>query len=54
MMAGLPAEPGLRSSLAQAVEPFIGRSLPQCLDFIERRLGHAPPQDFGARRAQLP
>jgi HAD superfamily hydrolase (TIGR01509 family) len=51
-MADLLADLGLRFSLEQTVQQFIGRSLSQCLAIIEQHLGCAPPQDLRSRLAQ--
>lgn len=39
-------ELGLRVSLPDMFEKFVGLSMPQCLDLITELMGRAPPEDF--------
>ena len=51
-MADLLAEYGLRLTLEQTIEQFIGRSVAQCIAIITELLGRAPPGDFQSRLSQ--
>ena len=52
VLADLLAEYGLRLTLEQTIERFIGRSLAQCMAIITELLGRAPPGDFQTRLSQ--
>jgi HAD superfamily hydrolase (TIGR01509 family) len=46
VFVGMLNELGLRLSLEDMFERFVGRSMPQCLSMIKELLGHAVPEDF--------
>ncbi len=52
VMADLLAEHGLRLTLEETIERFIGRSVAQCIAIITELLGKAPPGDFQSRLSQ--
>lgn len=49
VMAQMLAELGLRLSLEESVDRFIGKSMHQCTQIIADLLGHEPPADFRSR-----
>jgi beta-phosphoglucomutase-like phosphatase (HAD superfamily) len=48
VFAAMLNEIGLRLTLADMFERFVGHSMAHCLGLIEEMLGHPPPPDVGA------
>jgi HAD superfamily hydrolase (TIGR01509 family) len=46
IFAGMLSELGISVTLADMFESYVGRSMRQCIETIERRLGHSVPGNF--------
>ncbi|HEX2070472.1 MAG TPA: HAD family hydrolase [Thermoleophilaceae bacterium] len=49
VLSELITELGVATTPEQALTEYMGRSWASCVEIVERKLGHPPPDDFGER-----